>query len=127
MRGVCAAHGATHEIQHVDGCSAVVNDLGVADYLEGLVRLDGGDDAIGEAPPMMGGEDFSAYLDHAPGAFVWIGCRNEAIGACFPHHHPRFAIDEDAMRTGIALFQRVALDYLAPDRLIVRSGQSYFG
>jgi metal-dependent amidase/aminoacylase/carboxypeptidase family protein len=63
---------------------------------------------------MMGGEDFSAYLDHAPGAFVWIGCRNEEIGASYPHHHPRFAIDEESMRTGIALFQRVALDYLAP-------------
>jgi len=114
LHGVCDAHGATYELQHVDGCAAVVNDDGVAEYLEGLVRLDGGDDAIGEAPPMMGGEDFSAYLGEAPGAFVWIGCRNDAVGACYPHHHPRFAIDEEAMKTGLALFQRVALDFLRP-------------
>jgi amidohydrolase len=113
VAGITAAHGGSHALEHIDGCGAVVNDTAVAAYLEDLVVRDGGEDAIGEHPPMMGGEDFSAYLDHAPGAFVWIGCRNEEIGASYPHHHPRFAIDEEAMKTGIALFQRVALDFLA--------------
>ncbi len=112
--GTADANGGSAELLHIDGCDAVVNDVAVAGYLEELVRRDGGDDAVGEAEPMMGGEDFSAYLGSAPGAFVWIGCRNEAVGASYPHHHPRFAIDETAMQTGVALFQRVALDYLAP-------------
>jgi metal-dependent amidase/aminoacylase/carboxypeptidase family protein len=35
-----------------------------------------------------------------------------ACGNAIPHHHPRFTIDEAALRTGIAVFLRTALDYL---------------
>ncbi len=60
----------------------------------------------------MGGEDFSAYLERTPGAFFIVGAGGEDY---FPHHHPRFDWDESAMRNGIAVFTRVALDYLSPD------------
>jgi amidohydrolase len=60
----------------------------------------------------MGGEDFSAYLTAAPGAFFIVGAGSEAN---FPHHHPRFDWDESALRNGIAVFVRLALDYLAPE------------
>ncbi len=30
----------------------------------------------------------------------------------YPHHHPRFTIDESALRAGIAVLARVALDTL---------------
>jgi len=42
-----------------------------------------------------------------------VGARNEAVGACYPHHHPRFAIDEAALRNGISVLVRTAFDYLA--------------
>ena len=37
---------------------------------------------------------------------------NEELGTTFPHHHPRFDIDEAALRDGIAVFARTALDAL---------------
>ncbi len=49
----------------------------------------------------MGGEDFSAYLEKAPGAFFFVGAGGEGA---FPHHHPRFTLDEAAFRPGIAVF-----------------------
>ena len=61
----------------------------------------------------MGGEDFSAYGSVAPAVFFWVGSANEALGTTFPHHHPRFDIDEAALRDGIAVFARTALDALA--------------
>ena len=60
----------------------------------------------------MGGEDFSAYGTVAPASFFWVGSANEALGTTFPHHHPRFDIDEAALRDGIAVFARTALDAL---------------
>ena len=60
-----------------------------------------GDDAFVDAEPIMGGEDFSAYLEQAPGAFFVVGAGGEGA---FPHHHPRFTLDEAAFRPGIAVF-----------------------
>ena len=68
-----------------------------------------GADAVLEAPPMMGGEDFAYYLQHVPGVFVGLGMRNEAIGSTWVVHHPCFKMDEDTLPTGAALHAAFAL------------------
>jgi metal-dependent amidase/aminoacylase/carboxypeptidase family protein len=45
---------------------------------------------------MMGGEDFSYFTLERPGYFFNVGTRNEARGITWPHHHPRFDIEERA-------------------------------
>jgi amidohydrolase len=112
LRGVTEAHGATYTFHYEDGYPAVVNDAEVAAIVEEAARAELGEHAVTRIEPVMGGEDFSAYLHRAPGAFFVVGTRNEAIGAAFPHHHPRFAIDEASLRDGIAVFARTALDML---------------
>ena len=71
-----------------------------------------GEEALVEVAPVMGGEDFSAYCAVAPPAFFWVGSGNEELETTSPHHHPRFDIDEAALRDGIAVFARTALDAL---------------
>ena len=56
-----------------------------------------------ESPPIMGGEDFAYYTETVPGCFVGLGVRNEAIGADYNVHHPRFKVDEEALPIGAAL------------------------
>ena len=51
----------------------------------------------------MGGEDFSAYLTKAPGCFIPVGAGNEAKDIIYPHHHPRFTVDEDALEDGLRI------------------------
>jgi amidohydrolase len=109
FRGVTEAHGATYTLAYEEGYAAVINDGGAAEAVLAAARAELGDDAIMDAEPIMGGEDFSAYLAEAPGAFFWVGAgHDDAI----PHHHPRFTLDESAFRSGIAVFVRTALDYL---------------
>jgi amidohydrolase len=109
FRGVTEAHGATYTLAYEEGYAAVINDGTAAEAVLAAARTELGEDAIMEAEPIMGGEDFSAYLAEAPGAFFWVGAgHDDAI----PHHHPRFTIDETAFRSGIAVFVRTALDYL---------------
>ena len=60
----------------------------------------------------MAGEDMSFFLDRIPGVFFFLGARNEAIGACFPHHHPRFDIDEAVLPLGVELLGEFALSAL---------------
>ena len=55
----------------------------------------------------MGGDDFSAYLEHAPGCYAFVGAGGE-----FPHHHPRFVIDERALAIGTRLHADVAVNAL---------------
>jgi metal-dependent amidase/aminoacylase/carboxypeptidase family protein len=78
--------------------------------VQAAAREELGEEVIMDAEPIMGGEDFSAYLERAPGAFFWVGAGHEEA---IPHHHPRFVVDEAALGTGITVFVRTALDYLS--------------
>lgn len=48
-----------------------------------------------EVEPQMGGEDFAYYMMNKPGAFFFTGAKKE--GHSYPHHHPKFDIDERSM------------------------------
>jgi amidohydrolase len=113
VRGVTEAHGAAGRLEYVEGYAAVVNDADAVDLVRRAAAAELGEEAVVEQPPIMAGEDFSAYQQIVPGAFFRVGARNEAIGASYPHHHPRFAIDEAALRNGISVLARAAIDYLA--------------
>jgi amidohydrolase len=57
----------------------------------------------------MGAEDFSYYMQKAPGMFMFLGVGNPDKGASFSHHHPKFDIDESALITGVEVMVRAAL------------------
>ncbi len=62
-----------------------------------------------DARPTMGAEDFAFYCMKAPAAFAILGVRNEAKGIRYPHHHPRFDVDEDVLWEGTALYALMAI------------------
>jgi amidohydrolase len=62
-------------------------------------------------PPMVG-EDFSEILDRVPGVFITLGCQNAAAGAIYPHHHPKFDIDERVLPIGVACALKFADRFL---------------
>jgi metal-dependent amidase/aminoacylase/carboxypeptidase family protein len=66
-----------------------------------------------ESPLIMAGEDFSYYLQHVPGCFMFVGAGNPEASITAPHHHPRFDIDERAILYSAKLLSRLALDKLA--------------
>lgn len=65
-----------------------------------------------EAEPTMGAEDFAFYGRKAPAAFAVLGVRNEAKGIVYPHHHPKFDVDEDVLWLGTALYSMAAIELL---------------
>jgi amidohydrolase len=105
VRGVTSAHGATYELDYTMGYDPVVND----ERATALVRAAVGEDVLEDLAPIMGGDDFSAYLARSPGCYAFIGAGSEQAGATYPHHHPRFRIDERALRTGVELHVEVAV------------------
>ncbi len=67
-----------------------------------------GPDGIINPGPLMVGEDFADIIARVPGAFVKLGCRNEKVGAVYPHHHPLFTIDEEVLPIGVEVAVRIA-------------------
>ncbi|CAI0386478.1 unnamed protein product [Linum tenue] len=75
-------------------------------------------DIVGESntkvsPSFMGSEDFAFYLEKVPGSFMFVGIRNEKLGAIYPPHNPYFSIDEDALPVGAAVHASFAHSFLS--------------
>lgn len=49
-----------------------------------------------ETAPQPPSEDFAYYLKEVPGTFFYVGAM-PADGNWFPHHHPKFDINEDSL------------------------------
>jgi amidohydrolase len=109
---VTNAFGATADFRWIEGYAAVVNDPRVATVIADAASNVVGTDGVVDIPPIMGGEDFSAYLTRTPGAFIIIGARSEEAASTYPHHHPRFTVDERALPIGVAVLVRSTLALL---------------
>jgi amidohydrolase len=72
-----------------------------------------GTDCLIDFPPLMVSENFGDFLDPYPGMMALVGAGNPSCGACFPHHHPEFNIDERALHMGAALHVQYTLESLA--------------
>jgi len=108
----CAAFGATAEFDYSLGYPPVVNHDHMVDLIvstAGKVLGPGRTDFI---DPVMGGEDFSYFLQKVPGAFLFFGMGDDQQ---FPHHHPAFDMDEKALPDAVKLMTGLALDYLAQE------------
>jgi amidohydrolase len=55
----------------------------------------------------------SYFLAEVPGCYFFVGSRNEEKGFVYPHHSPKFDIDEDALPIGLEIMTRLAHHYLA--------------
>jgi amidohydrolase len=93
----------------------VHNDATANDLVRRAVTRALGADVLVDATPTMGAEDFSAYQQATPGAFFFIGARNEERGIVHPHHHERFDLDERALDYGTRIFVAAALEHLGGD------------
>jgi amidohydrolase len=63
----------------------------------------------------MGAEDMAVFLRAVPGTFMFVGSANSARDMDYPHHHPRFDFDEDALPIGAGLLAAAVADYVLHD------------
>ncbi|WP_102027971.1 M20 metallopeptidase family protein [Salirhabdus sp. Marseille-P4669] len=104
IKGVCIAFDTDYEFQYFKGYPPVLNHEREADMiLKNGIQVPGINRTV-EIEPTMTGEDFAYYLMERPGAFFFTGAQIE--GRHYPHHHPKFDIDERALlHASKALFQ----------------------
>ncbi|MFI8711893.1 M20 family metallopeptidase [Brevibacillus brevis] len=108
IKGITEAHGAEYKFKYEFGYRPVINDAEVTKWMEEVVEESLGAEWVEHMRPTMGGEDFSAFQQKAPGCFFYVAAGNKEKGITYPHHHPRFTIDEDALEVGVKMFVNTA-------------------
>ncbi|MFD5699129.1 amidohydrolase [Streptomyces lasiicapitis] len=112
-------HGAIQEIadlyraksvvNYVRGVPPVVNEPGVTDLLRDAMTARRGHDSVEDTEQSLGGEDFSWYLEHVPGAMARLGVRTPGERGVRDLHQGDFDADEHAITVGVELFTAAAL------------------
>ncbi|MFD0951887.1 M20 metallopeptidase family protein [Virgibacillus natechei] len=97
VKSTCEAAGATVEYEYVKDCPSIWNDPVTAKNVQEKAAVLVGEENLNRIDPMMGSEDFAFYQKEIPGVYFTVGGRNSEIDATYPHHHPRFNVDERAM------------------------------
>jgi amidohydrolase len=104
---------AKSEINYIRGVPPVVNDPVVAELLRDAMTARRGADSVEDTPQSLGGEDFSWYLEHVPGAMARLGVRRPGDLTVRDLHQGDFDADEQAITVGVEMFTAAAL--LHPD------------
>ena len=95
IKGASLAHGVSYEFEYIKGYPPLVNHPEEASLLlEAAGKVDG-ITQVREVAPSMAGEDFAYYMLERPGAYFFTGARPD--GDVYPHHHPKFDINEKAL------------------------------
>ncbi|MCM2674301.1 M20 family metallopeptidase [Alkalicoccobacillus plakortidis] len=111
IKGVCEGMGASYTFKYVKGYPAVVNDGFETERFAKVAKEIHSPELVVETAPVMGGEDFAYYLKEVPGTFFFTGSGNPSVGADYPHHHPKFTFDEQAMLLAGKLLVQAAITY----------------
>ena len=112
--GVASAMGATCAVKVFDGCPPCTNDAAMTEVVQNAAVESVGADKVdnGEVVMTTGSDDMAYFLKAVPGCYFIVGAKNAEKGANYPHHHPRFNVDEDAMPIGVEVLTRAALEFL---------------
>jgi len=114
ISGITKSAGAYFELSYYGGYPILINHPKATDLARSSIAELYGKDAIFEIErPVMGGEDFAYYLQKVPGSFLRLGIRNPKKNAVYPWHHPKFTVDEDAIKIGSAVLAGMAFDFLS--------------
>ncbi|MFD5318120.1 amidohydrolase [Streptomyces sp. NPDC127098] len=107
---VASLYRAKSELRYIRGVPPVVNDASSTALLTEAMTARFGAGAVEPTQQSLGGEDFSWYLEHVPGAMARLGVRPPAGGWSTPRdiHQGDFDVDESAIGVGVELLVTAA-------------------
>lgn len=111
VASICQPYGARYEMHYKRGVPSVQNDPNLTRLLETAAQEAWGRQGVQLIyEPSLGAEDFSLYLQEAPGSMFRLG-----VGFSdrhnYPLHHPQFDVDESAIVTGVVTMTYAAIQY----------------
>ncbi|HWL13106.1 MAG TPA: M20 family metallopeptidase [Ureibacillus sp.] len=112
VKGICETAGASYDFKYTRGYPTLINHKEETEFVAEIAKKIPGVTAVNETAPIMGGEDYSYYLQKVKGTFFFTGARNPEWEAAYPHHHPKFDIDERALVIAAKILGQATLEYM---------------
>lgn len=107
----CRTFGAGCEVEfEEDAYPVTYNDPWTASEVARVLGEIPGTKVV-EMDPVLGGEDFSRFLQQALGTFYYLGTYNPAKGCVHPNHSSKFKVDEDVLKLGAASLVMLAAEF----------------
>jgi amidohydrolase len=105
---ICASFGAKGNYTFIEGTPPLYNHPEACEFAKGVIETTFGEGVFTPMDPELGAEDFAYYLQEKFGAFIHVGMKSEK--SQYPHHHPKFDIDEESIPAAIELMIQLALN-----------------
>jgi hippurate hydrolase len=103
VEGFAAAHGATITVDYDRNYPVTKNHPAETAFAASVAgEIVGAQNVNADAPPVMGGEDFSYMLEARPGAFVFIG-NGDSAGL----HNPAYDFNDEVIPIGCSYWARL--------------------
>lgn len=113
VHGLEETFGVTCELEYTDDYPALYNDPDFTDYV--VTTLQNAElpdiEAVEACEPQPPSEDFAYYAKELPSTFIYAGAAPDD-GKIYPHHHPKFNINEKSLLVAAEAVGTVVLDYL---------------
>lgn len=112
-RGIAEANRCEAKIEFIKDFSAVVNDETLTEeFMRSAAKIVGKENIVEIKKPSLGNDDMAYFLEKVPGTYFFLGSYNPEKGPMYPHHHPKFDIDESVLWIGSAVLAQAAFDFL---------------
>jgi metal-dependent amidase/aminoacylase/carboxypeptidase family protein len=102
---------AEAELTYMHLAPPTINDEAMAELVRQSATQILGKDAITDMALTMAGEDFSYFMEEAPGAIAFLGTGNPECGAIYANHNGHFCVDESVLIKGAMLYAQVAMAF----------------
>ena len=116
IREICVSvaegMGGSVDVDIVSGLKSMNNDPGLTGILKNVSEAVVGREMtrLIEQPGTWG-EDMFRYFEHAPGVYFFHSSIFGDPEKDFPHHHPKFTVNEDTLWSGSAILAEFALTW----------------
>lgn len=114
LDGICRTFGIAYELDYANDYPVCVNDEKVTEMVAEALQNANIPEIKNfvECGPQTPSEDFAYYAKERPSCFFFVGAHKEGT-PMYPHHHPKFYIDEDCLLIAAKSMGSAVLYYLA--------------
>ncbi|RKQ27983.1 M20 metallopeptidase family protein [Oceanobacillus halophilus] len=112
VKGIISANNAGYEMDFLRGYPSLFNHQEETATVTRIFKETFNEEEVVALEPTMGAEDFAYFLKEKPGTYFRVGSRNDSESTHYPHHHPKFDIDERALLNIEKAFIKIASHYL---------------
>ena len=113
LDGISKMYGVTYDLDYKDDYPVLYNDPEITEFGADVLKNTEipGVDEILITEPLPPSEDFAYYAKERPSMFFYVGAAPEN-GEIYPHHNPKFDINEDSLMISAKAMGSIVLDYL---------------